>query len=239
LTRGPNGIVNEWLQSNSDKVSKSLESQLSELNSKLDQAQREMTELNSSKARAQAEATDLGRKLEEAESQLNQFNKAKQALGKSLEEVKGNLEEETRVRQKLQSETRNLHADLDQLRESLEEEQSARSDMQRVIQKVNAECQTWKHKVESGEGGVRSEEMDDLKKKLNAKLAEAESQMEAAQSKAASLDKHNNRLKGELEDLTIEVERVSILRRFIWKRLSFVASLFVQSWSARMIYIWL
>ena len=63
---------------------------------------------------------------------------------------------------------------------------------------------------ESGEGGVRSEELDELKRKLNAKLQDTESQLESALGKAASAEKANQRLRGELEDLTIEVERVSI-----------------------------
>jgi hypothetical protein len=67
-----------------------------------------------------------------------------------------------------------------------------------------------KQKLESGEGGVRSEELEDLKRKLGAKLLDTESQLEAALTKASALEKNNNRLKGELEDLSIEVERVSV-----------------------------
>lgn len=197
-------------QGSSDKVTKALEAQISELTAKLEQAQREIQELTSSKSRAQAEATDLGRKLEEAESQLNQLTKAKQALTKSLEEAKGSAEEESRLRQKLSSENRNLQADLDQAREQLEEEQSGRADLQRLLQKANNEVSMWKSKCESGEGGVRSEELEELKRKLGAKLQDAEALLEAAQTKAASLEKANNRLKGEIEDLTIEVERVRI-----------------------------
>lgn len=182
---------------------------MSELNAKFEQSQRESQELNSSKGRAQAENADLLRKLEEAESQLNQLSKARQALAKSLEETKAALEEENRLRTKLQSESRNLQGDVDQLRDQLEEEQSGRADLQRLLQKANSEAATWKQKLASGEGGVRSEELEDLKRKLNAKLQDTEAQLEAALSKAASLDKANGRLRGELEDLTIEVERVS------------------------------
>ena len=57
--------------------------------------------------------------------------------------------------------------------------------------------QIWKRKCESGEGGVRSEEMDELKRKLNARLAEMEAQLEAAVSKASSLEKAKHRLHGE------------------------------------------
>jgi len=203
-----------WLltQGGADKNTKQLEAQLAELNAKLEQALRDIQELTSAKSKAQAEATDLGRKLEEAESQLNQLTKAKQTMTKQLEEAKAGVEEESRLKAKLQGENRNLQADLDQLREQLEEEQSGRADMQRALQKANNEVTVWKQKCESGEGGVRLEELDELKRKLMAKLQEAESQLETALGKASNLEKSNHRLKAELEDLTVETERVSNLR---------------------------
>ena len=97
-------------QGNADKATKQLEGQLSELNAKLDAANREIQELNVVKSRSQAENADLFKKLEEAESQANQLNKTKQSLHKAFEEAKAALEEETRMRTKLQGETRNLQA---------------------------------------------------------------------------------------------------------------------------------
>jgi len=76
------------------------------------------------------------------------------------------------------------------------------------VQKANAEMQQWKQKCERGEGGVRSEEMEEMKRKLTAKVQDAESQLEAATTKLSSLEKANHRLKAELEDATVEMERV-------------------------------
>ena len=78
-----------------------------------------------------------------------------------------------------------------------------------VLLQATNEVAMWRHKCESGEGGVRSEEMDDMKRKLNAKLQDAEAQMEAALAKVSSLEKAKMKLSGELEDVVIEVERVS------------------------------
>lgn len=50
-----------------------------------------------------------------------------------------------------------------------------------------------------------------FRRKLQAKLQEAEQNAEAANAKVSSLEKAKNRLQGELEDLGIDVERVSIL----------------------------
>lgn len=202
-------------QSGSDKTTKALEAQLAELQAKLDQALRDLQDLQSQKGKAQSESSDLGRKLEEAESQLNQLAKAKQALQKSLDEAKGALEEESRVRTKLQGDTRNLQADLDSLRDQLEEEQSGRSDLQRLITKANNEAATWRQKCESGEGGVSSEALDELKRKLSVKLQETESQLEAALQKTSALEKSNNRMRGELDDVTVELERVGNLSYFL------------------------
>ena len=90
----------------------------------------------------------------------------------------------------------------------MEEEQIGRADLQRLVQKANGEATMWRQKCESGEGGVRSEELEEMKKKFTAKLMETESQLEAALSKAASMDKANHRLRAEMEDMSVEVERV-------------------------------
>lgn len=189
-------------------MTKVLEAQMAEINAKLEHSQKELADLNSAKARALSESSDIARQLEEAESQLSQLTKAKQALAKQLEETKAALEEESRLRTKLQSENRNLQADLGRLKEQMEEELEARADLQRLLTKANNEAALWRQKCESGEGGVRSEEMEELKRKLNAKIQELESQLEAAHSKASSLEKVKVRLQGELEDLMVEVERV-------------------------------
>lgn len=46
------------------------------------------------------------------------------------------------------------------------------------------------------------------RRKLTARLQEAEEAAEAAQARAASLDKIKQRLQGEVEDLTIDLEKV-------------------------------
>ena len=113
------------------------------------------------------------------------------------------------ARQKLSSEVRNLNSDLDALREQLEEEQDGKSDLQRQLSKANSEAQQWRSKFE-GEGAARAEELEESKRKLQNKLTEAEQAAEAALAKVAGLEKAKARLQGELEDLMVDVERVSV-----------------------------
>ena len=58
-------------------------------------------------------------------------------------------------------------------------------------------------------GLARSEELEEAKRKLAAKLTEAEEQVEAALSKCNALEKVKARLQGEVEDLMVDVERAN------------------------------
>jgi len=99
--------------------------------------------------------------------------------------------------------------ELDQLRDQMEEEMVSRTELQRLLTKANNDLAMWKHKCETGAAALRADEVDEIKRKFNTKINELEAQLEAAQSKVSGLEKVKNRLQGELEDLTVEVERVS------------------------------
>ena len=62
------------------------------------------------------------------------------------------------------------------MRESLEEEQESKSDVQRQLAKAQNEIQQLRSNSQ-GAGSVRSEEMEDLKRKMNARLVELEEEV--------------------------------------------------------------
>lgn len=74
--------------------------------------------------------------------------------------------------------------------------------------KLSAEVHQWRSRYES-EGLARGEELEEAKRKLAAKLTEAEEQVEAALNKCNSLEKVKARLQGEVEDLMVDVERAN------------------------------
>ena len=82
---------------NAEKNWKTCESQVAELQARLDEASRQSSDIGSQKARLSQDITELQRQLEEAESQVGQLTKAKQQLASQLEEARRNLDEETRV----------------------------------------------------------------------------------------------------------------------------------------------
>ena len=101
-----------------------------------------------------------------------------------------------------------MSADLDQAREQLEEELESKAELQRQVSKLNSEVQQWRARFES-EGSARREELEEAKRKLAAKLTEAEEQVEAALVKCNALEKAKARLQGEVEDLMVDVERAN------------------------------
>ena len=85
-------------QVNLEKNNKTLESTVSDLQGKLDEANRQMSDLGNVNSRNQRENTEFQKTLEDAESQINQLTRAKQQLQTQLDEAKQNLEDESRVR---------------------------------------------------------------------------------------------------------------------------------------------
>ncbi|XP_045427676.1 putative uncharacterized protein MYH16 [Pipistrellus kuhlii] len=81
-------------------------------------------------------------------------------------------------------------------------------ELQRRVSKLNTEVTTWRTKYET-DAIQRTEELEETKRKLAARLQKAEETAEAAQAQAASLEKNKQRLQAEVEDLTIDLEKAN------------------------------
>ncbi|XP_057653583.1 myosin heavy chain, muscle isoform X40 [Diorhabda carinulata] len=193
-----------------EKVSKQLGQQLNDVQGKLDETNRTLNDFDAAKKKLSIENSDLLRQLEEAESQVSQLSKIKVSLTTQLEDTKRLADEESRERATLLGKFRNLEHDLDNIREQVEEEAEAKADIQRQLSKANAESQLWRQKYES-EGVARSEELEEAKRKLQARLAEAEETIESLNQKVVALEKTKQRLATEVEDLQLEVDRANAI----------------------------
>ncbi|KRF98632.1 uncharacterized protein Dwil_GK18232, isoform E [Drosophila willistoni] len=193
-----------------EKIAKQLQHTLNEVQSKLDETNRTLNDFDASKKKLSIENSDLLRQLEEAESQVSQLSKIKISLTTQLEDTKRLADEESRERATLLGKFRNLEHDLDNLREQVEEEAEGKADLQRQLSKANAEAQVWRSKYES-DGVARSEELEEAKRKLQARLAEAEETIESLNQKCIGLEKTKQRLSTEVEDLQLEVDRANAI----------------------------
>ncbi|XP_039229035.1 myosin heavy chain, muscle isoform X26 [Drosophila yakuba] len=193
-----------------EKIAKQLQHTLNEVQSKLDETNRTLNDFDASKKKLSIENSDLLRQLEEAESQVSQLSKIKISLTTQLEDTKRLADEESRERATLLGKFRNLEHDLDNLREQVEEEAEGKADLQRQLSKANGEAQVWRSKYES-DGVARSEELEEAKRKLQARLAEAEETIESLNQKCIGLEKTKQRLSTEVEDLQLEVDRANAI----------------------------
>ncbi|NXU20393.1 MYH7 protein, partial [Pardalotus punctatus] len=195
-------------KASTEKLCRTYEDQLNEAKAKVDELQRQLTDVNAQRGRLQTENGELSRLLEEKESFINQLSRGKVSFTQSIEELKRQLEEETKSKNALAHALQASRHDCDLLREQYEEEVEAKSELQRNLSKANAEVAQWRTKYET-DAIQRTEELEEAKKKLATRLQEAEEAMEAAHAKCSSLEKTKHRLQTEIEDLSVDLERAN------------------------------
>jgi len=94
------------------------------------------------------------------------------------------------------------------MKEQLEDSRETTADIQRQLTKAVGEAAQLRQKAEVADEGIRPEELEDLKRKMGVRLQDSESQLEAALTKAVSMEKAKNRLQVELEALAEDLEKV-------------------------------
>uniref|UniRef100_A0A1Q3FI37 Putative myosin class i heavy chain n=1 Tax=Culex tarsalis TaxID=7177 RepID=A0A1Q3FI37_CULTA len=193
-----------------EKTAKQLQHNLNHIHGKHDETNRTLNDFDASKKKLSIENSELLRRLENAESQVAQLSKIKISLSQQLEDTKRLADEESRERATLLGKFRNLEHDLDNLRDQVEEEAEGKGDVRRQLSKTYAEAQLWRSKYES-EGVSRAEELEEGKRKLQARLAEAEETIESLTQKVIGLEKSKQRLTTEIEDLELEVNRSTMI----------------------------
>merc|ERR1711979_168962 len=92
-------------------------------------------------------------------------------------------------------------------REKLENEAMRKSDALKALSKAQAEIQLWKSRYET-EGMGRIEELESARGKLQAKIVENEELVDVLSTKVANAEKSKARLGSDLDDISMEYERV-------------------------------
>nr|CDJ95284.1 Myosin and Myosin head and Myosin tail domain containing protein [Haemonchus contortus] len=189
-----------------ERLAKQYEVQVAELQQKVDEQSKQLSEFTTSKGRLLNDNGDLLRQVEELEIQLNTVNRAKAGFSSQLTEAKKAAEDETRERHDLNATCKNLEHEIEQCLEMLEEEINSKDDTQRQLSRINSEISQWKARYE-GEGLVGSDELEDLKRKQMARVMDLQEALSAAQNKVISLEKAKARLLQDTEDARSDVDR--------------------------------
>jgi myosin protein heavy chain len=94
------------------------------------------------------------------------------------------------------------------LRETLEEEIASKSNLLRQLTREQAEAQQWRSKYES-EGLVPDEELDDLRRKQLAEIAQLQNEVDTLNARLQSLEKQRARLSAEADGARGDADALS------------------------------
>merc|ERR1719282_3995 len=181
-----------------DKQGKLLQAAIVDSNTRLDEMARALNEAESTKKRLQ---------IEKLENAIANMNKAKISVTTQLEDTKSLSDAESKDRASLLTKYKMMSTDLENLREKLENEAMRKSDALKALSKSQAETQLWKSRFET-EGMGRIEELESARNKLQSKIVENEELVDVHSTKVANAEKSKGRLSTDLDDLSMEYERV-------------------------------
>merc|ERR1711994_470676 len=190
-----------------DKQGKLLQAAIVDANTRLDEMARALNEAESTKKRLQVENQALNRQIEELENAIANTNKAKISVTTQLEDTKALSDAEAKDRASLLTKYKMMSTDLENMREKLENEAMRKSDALKALSKSQAEIQLWKSRFET-EGMGRIEELEGARNKLQSKIVENEELVDVLSTKVANAEKSKGRLAADLDDISMEYERV-------------------------------
>merc|ERR1711874_85700 len=190
-----------------DKTGKLLQGNIVDANTRLDEMARALNEAESSKKGLQVENQDLSRQIDELEAAIANMNKGKISVSTQLEDTKALADAENKDRSSLLTKFKMMMTDLENFREKLENENARKSDALKALSKAQPEIQLWKSRFET-EGMGRVEELESARNKLQAKIVENEELVDSLTSKVANAEKSKGRQAADLDDLSMEYERV-------------------------------
>jgi len=200
-----------------DRTGKLLQGTILESHTKLDELARAMNEADSSKKRLTVENQDLNRQIEELENAIASTNKSKVSLSTQLEDTKRLADSEAKDRSSLLTKYKHMSTDLESIKEKIENEHIKKSDSLKSLSKAQAEIQLWRSRYET-EGMGRVDELEGANTKLRTRVAEGEETVDSLQTKLANVEKTKQRLAQELEEMSMEYERVHAAAMITEKR---------------------
>merc|ERR1711910_197568 len=136
------------------------------------------------------------------------MNKGKISVTTQLEDTKALADAEAKDRASLLTKYKMMSTDLENLREKLENEAMRKSDALKALSKSRFET----------EGMGRIEELEGARNKLQSKIVENEELVDVLSTKVANAEKSKGRQAADLDDLSMEYERVHAVALITEKR---------------------
>ena len=194
-------------RANIEKQSKLTMGAIAESNTRLDELARALNDADSTKKKLQVENQDLSRQIDDVESAIATLGKNKISLTTQLEDTKRLADAESRDRASLLAKYKALSSDIQILKQRIEEEAEKKNDILRSLSKAQSDILLWKSKYEN-EALSRIEELEGNRAKIIARLSESEETIDSLNQKISSTEKYKSRIQNELEDVSVEYERL-------------------------------
>ncbi|CAF4421797.1 unnamed protein product, partial [Adineta steineri] len=131
-----------------------------EMNGKVDDAIRQLTEATSAKAHLVEENLTFSRRLESFEYELTSLQTAYKRATGDLEEARLHLESEMATNRTLQSTVKTFQMDLESTRLQLDDEIDAKVELQKLLIKIQEEARIQRDRLERDIEG-KNEEIED------------------------------------------------------------------------------
>ena len=117
---------------------------LHDMQVRLDEAARNLSNLEASRNKLSGENSDFERKLNEAECQVSQLQKLKVSLEAQLDNATKLAEDEAKERLQLTSRYRNIEGEQEMMRHHLEETLEEKEDLKRQLSRANGDATLWR-----------------------------------------------------------------------------------------------
>jgi len=194
-------------RSNIEKQSKITMGAIAESNTRMDELARAINDSDSTRKKLQVENQDLSRQIDDVESAIATLGKNKISLTTQLEDTKRLADAESRDRASLLSKYKALTSDINTLKQRIEEEAEKKNDIQKLLSKAQSDILLWKSKYEN-DAVSRIEELESNRSKIIARLSESEETIDSLNQKIASTEKYKCRIQNELDEVSLEYERI-------------------------------
>jgi len=187
------------------KVVERLEVQVHEYNIKIDDLNRTVADVTNQRQRAVMDGQDAAKRLNEMKMAIETAGLDKNKVASQLKELQSNLDNVARQKNTAESRVVALEQQFKSVTIELQEQRDMRIELERQIMKWKEDGGDWKKRYEN-EARLRIEDIDALKKKYGAQIADLTDQLDAALRKIKELETQKGRLQQEVQVLVQDLQ---------------------------------
>jgi myosin protein heavy chain len=187
-------------------TTRDLEAKQADSTKRIDDLLKQLTEMNELKTKLTKEQTEFYRRNSIVEFELQQLSISYKRSSQELDDARMQLENETLMRNTLEHKIKNILLDMEALSGRLDEETEAKSQAQLQLTKAQEEFKLMRITLDN-EAKARIDEIEDAKRRLNARYLEIQEQLTETLLKYTSLDKAKVKLTSQVEALSADLDK--------------------------------